>query len=213
MKKRLFLGVASVLLFALAGCGGGGNRNTVFVVDILSSGGTNDGDITFDSVFDVYSPFFSSDPPFTIVVGEDPALAGVETRGFITFGLGSIPPGAVVRSATVFLPILRVDLISPPSVSVLVDMVSFPPLDTLVTQSQLASVFNAQKILLGPTVEIIPGDAGFDVDFDATDAVIEARGRGFSSLQIRLIGAFGQVLIDDLAPPDGLTPLLRVEYF
>jgi hypothetical protein len=92
-------------------------------------------------------------------------------------------------------------------------MISFPPLDTLVTQLQLESVYLAEVILLGPSLEVFPGDAGFDIDFDATDAVIRARELGFSSLQIRIIGSFGQITIDDLDPPDGFTPLLRVEYF
>jgi len=210
LRRIIYLWVAAILVLALSGCGGGDSR-TVSVVDILSSGGTNDGDITFDSVLGTYYPFFSSDSPFTIVVGEDPLLAGVQSRGFITFSIVSIPPGAVIRSARIFLPILRVELLSPPSVSILIDMVSFPPLDTLVTQPQLENVYNALEILLGPSLEVFPRAAGTDIDFDATDAVINARGLGFSSLQIRVIGSFGQITIDDL-DPGGLTPLLRVEY-
>lgn len=209
MKRLLHLGIASILALSLAGCGGGGDSRSSFTADILSSGGTRDGDISFDAATGLFTPFFSSDPPNTILVGQDPAIAGVESRGFITFPIDSIPPGAVIRRATIFLPILRVDLLSPPSVSVLIDMISFPPLDTLVTQLQLESVYNAAEILLGPSLEVFPGDAGFDVDFDATDAVIRARELGFFSLQIRIIGSFGQIIIDDLETP----PLLEVEYF
>jgi len=212
MRRLLYLGVVSILVLALSGCGGGDRRTTI-VVDILSSGGTRDGDITFDSVLGTYSPFFSSTPPNTIQVGDDPVVAGIVSRGFITFPIDSIPAGAVIRGATILLPILQVDLLSPPSgVSILIDMVSFPPLDTLVTQPQLENVYNAPEILLGPSLEIFPGDAGRDKDFDATDAVINARNLGFSSLQIRIIGSFGQITIDDLDPPAGLTPLLIVEY-
>ena len=215
MRRLLYLGMASILVLILSGCGGGGgDRHTTIVVDILSSGGTRDGDITFDSVLGTYSPFFSSTPPNTIQVGEDPVVAGIASRGFITFPIDSIPAGAEIRGATIFLPILRVELLSAPSgsVSILVDMVSFPPLDTLVTQLQLMNVYNAEEILLGPSLEVSPGDAGTDKYFDATDALIEAKNRGFSSLQIRVIGSFGQINIDDLDPPAGLTPLLRVEY-
>jgi hypothetical protein len=211
MRKQRHLAVAAILFLFLAACSGGDDRTT-FVVDILSSGGTRDGDITFDSVLGTYSPFFSSTPPNTILVGEDPVLAGVVSRGFITFPIGSIPPGAVISGASIFLPILRVDLISPPSVAILIDMVSFPPLDTLVIQSQLENVYFAPEILLGPSLEVFPGDAGYDIVFDATDAVIKARELGFSSLQIRVIGSFGQITIDDL-DPGGFTPLLSVEYY
>lgn len=207
MRRLLYLGVVAILLLSLAGCGD--DDDDLHVADILSSGGTSDGDITFDSVLGTYSPFFSSTPPNTIVVGEDPVLAGVQSRGFITFPIGSIPSDAAINGAIIFLPILRVDVFSPPSVTLLIDMVSFPPLDTLVTQDQLANVYNAPEILLGPSLEVFPGDAGFDVPFDATDALIKARELGFFTLQIRLIGSFGQVIVDDLDFP----PLLSVEYF
>jgi hypothetical protein len=211
MRRLLVLGMVAFLVMAISGCGGEDRRTTI-VVDILSSGGTRDGDITFDSVLGTYSPFFSSTPPNTIRVGEDPVVAGIASRGFITFPIDSIPADAVIRGATILLPILRVELLSPPSVSILIDMISFPPLDTLVTQPQLESVYNAPEILLGPSIEVFPGNAGTDVDFDATDAVIRARKLGFSNLQIRVIGSFGQIIIDDLDPPAGLTPLLTVEY-
>jgi len=211
MRKQIGFGVAAILALVLAGCGGGGAGRTVVVFDILSAGGTLDGDITLDSVTQTYSPFFSSDPPNTVLVGEDPIVAGVDSRGFITFPITTIPSRATILSATVFLPILRVDLISPPSVSLLVDMVVFPPLDSLLTQIALANVYDTPPILLGPSIEVRPGDAGSDRLFDATDPLIEARSRGFADLQFRLIGSFGQVVIDDL-DPGGLTPLLRVEY-
>jgi len=93
-------------------------------------------------------------------------------------------------------------------------MVSFPSLSSLATQDQLASVYGATPILLGPSLSILPGDAGFDRTFDATDAMDEALRLRLSRLQVRLKGSSGDVVFDDLLRVDGTgTPMLRVEYF
>ena len=220
MRKRWILGVVGVLVLFLAGCGDGGSPHPpppLNVVDILSSDGALDGDITFDPLAPVgfeYSPVISSTPPNIVLVGFDPLALTPrpESRGFITFALGSVPPGAIISRATVFLPVLRVSLISPPSVVLLIDMVSFAPLDTL-TQEELAATFLTTPILLGPSVEVFPGDAGTDKTFDATDAVIKARNLGLSRLQLRITGSFGLLTIVDLDPElGGIPPLLSVEY-
>lgn len=208
MRRAIFLGMALVLAVALAGCGGGSD---LVVTDILSSGGTYDGDITYDSVLVDYSVYTSADSPNTVLVGEDPSVVGVERRGFITFPISSIPPGAGIQSATVLLPVLRSQAIFPAtSITLLIDMVTFPRLDTLLTQPDMAAYYDATPILLGPSVTVLAGFTG-DKSFDATDALIEARALGYSTLQIRVTGSSGQVTIDDL-DPGGLTPLLRVEY-
>lgn len=210
MKRAVSIGLAVLLAAVLAGCGGDGHRHEPVVVDILSSDGAFDGDITRDAgPPETFSVFLSSDAPNTILVGDDPVLPGVDSRGFMTFSLASIPAGVSIRSATVFLPILRVDPSSPPSVDLLVDMVSFPGLDALVTQGEMAAVYDAVPLLLGPSLQVFPGDAGTDKTFDATDAVVEARRLVRPTVQLRLIGSFGQVTIDDL----DLAPLLRIEYF
>ena len=208
MRRAVFLGMALVLAVALAGCGGGSD---LVVTDILSSGGTYDGDITYDSVRVDYSVYTSADSPNTVLVGEDPLVVGVERRGFITFPISSIPPGASIQSATVLLPVRRSQAISPAtSITLLIDMVTFPRLDTLLTQPDMAAYYDATPILLGPSVTVLSGFTG-DKSFDATDALDEARARGYSTLQIRVTGSSGEVTIDDL-DPGGLTPLLRVEY-
>jgi len=209
MRKFGILGLVGVFALVLAGCGGSSWPDLV-VRDIVSMGGADDGYIGLDSLG--YYSVFSSDSPNTIVVSDDPADS---RRGFISFSIASIPAGATIRSATVFLPVLRATpVFGVPGVTVLVDMVSFPSLSTLTTQGQMASVYGATAILLGPSLSILPGDAGFDRTFGATDALNEALRLGLSRLQVRLIGSSGDVVFDDLLQQDGTgTPLLRVEYF
>ncbi len=214
MKTKVLLLAAAVFALILAGCGGDDHRGpSVIVTDIVSEGGANDGDIIFDGVA-TYSVFLSSTKPFTLVPDFG---TGSETRSFITFSLASVPTTASIQRATIFLPILRATPIGlNASVALFPDMVTFPPLDTLTTQGALAGVFNTTAILQGPSFSVFPGDAGFDVAFDATDAVIEAnRPPALSTLQIRLISGGGQVEIDDLLVQQtgAGTPLLRVEFF
>ncbi len=212
MKTKVFLLAAAVFALILAGCGHHDEQHPS-VIDIVSEGGANDGDIIFDGVA-TYSVFLSSTSPFTLVPDFG---TGSETRSFITFSLASVPTTASIQRATIFLPILRATPIGlNASVALFPDMVTFPPLDTLTTQGALAGVFNTTAILQGPSFSVFPGDAGFDVAFDATDAVIEAnRPPALSTLQIRLISGGGQVEIDDLLVQQtgAGTPLLRVEFF
>ncbi len=211
MKTKAFLLVAA-LFFALnlAGCGDNHHEPSPIVTDIVSEGGTLDGDITFDGVN--YSVFTSDQSPNTVLVNFG---TGTESRGFITFSLATVPVTASIQRATVFLPIFRV---SPSTVVLFPDMVTFPPLDTLTNQSAMASVFDLLDdtvVLRGPSFDVTSENVGLDATFDATDAVIEANVRALSTLQIRLISAGGEVEIDDLfVPQTGAgTPLLRVEYF
>jgi hypothetical protein len=174
-------------------------------------GGADDGDIGIDAL-GVFTVFTSADPPNTVIVSDDPAD---NRRGFLSFSITSIPAGAAIQSARILLPILRaVPVVGVSSVGLLVDMVSFPPLNTLVTQPQREAVYFTTPILLGPSISVFPGDAGADIPVDVTDALLEARSLGFSTLQIRLEAVSGDVEIDDLLDVNGNgTPLLRVEYF
>ena len=208
MRKIGILGLVGVLVLVLAGCGGSSGPDLV-VRDILSMGGADDGYIGLDSIG--YYSVFSSESPNTIEVSDDPADS---RRGFISFSIASIPSTAVIHSATVFLPVLRATPVGVPGVTILVDMVSFPSLNTLTTQGQMASIYGATAILQGPSLSIFPGDAGFDRSFDATDAMIDAINHGDPLLQFRLIGVSGDVTFDDLLQTDGTgTPMLRVKYF
>lgn len=212
MRRKAFFLAAAVFALIMAGCGGGDHRSSIIVTDIVSDGGTNDGDITLAG--GTFSVFTANQFPNTVLVD---FVTGTETRGFITFSLASIPATASIQRATVFLPIIRATpVLGSPGVALFPDMVTFSPLDTLTTQSLMAGVFNTTAILQGPSFSVFPGDAGSDVAFDATDAVIEAnRPPALPSLQFRLISGGGQVEIDDLfVPATGAgTPLLRVEFF
>ncbi len=214
MKTKVLLLAAAVFALIVAGCGGGDERPAVIVADIVSEGGANDGDIIFDSLTTTYSVYLSSQSPFTLI---PEFSSGGETRSFITFSLSRVPATASIQRATIFLPILRATPTGlNSSVALFPDMVTFAPLDTLTTQGAMAGVFNATAILHGPSFAVFPSDAGLDVAFDATDAVIEAnRAPALPSLQIRLISGGGQVEIDDLlnTSTGAGTPLLRVEYF
>jgi hypothetical protein len=208
MRKIGILAIVGVLALLFVGCGGSSGPDLV-VRDIVSMGGADDGYIGLDSLG--YYSVFSSDSPYTIVVSDDPADI---RRGFISFSITSIPAGATIRRATVFLPVLRAVPFGASEVTVLVDMVSVPSLNALITQGQLDSVYHAAVILQGPSLSVSSGDAGFDKTFGATDAVNDAIFHGDSMLQIRLIGISGDVTFDDLLQQDGTgTPMLRVEYF
>jgi hypothetical protein len=210
MRKIGILGLVGVLALFLVSCGGGSSGPDLVVRDIVSMGGADDGYIGLDAVG--FYTVFSSDTPNTIEVSDDPANS---RRGFISFSIASIPVGAAIQSATVFLPVLRATpVIGVSGVTILVDMVSFPSLNTLTTQGQMASVYGATAILQGPSLSILPGDAGFDRTFNATDAVNDAINHRDPLLQFRLIGISGDVTFDDLLQADGTgTPMLRVEYF
>jgi hypothetical protein len=209
MRKIGILGLVGVLAVILSGCGGGSSGPDLVVQNIISLGGADDGYIGLDALG--FYTVFSSETPNTIEVSDDPADS---RRGFISFSLSSIPFSATIRSATVFLPVLRATPFGAPGVTILVDMVSFPSLDELTTQGEIAAVYGATAILQGPSISILPGDAGFDRTFDATDALNDAIFNGDPILQFRLIGISGDVTFDDLLQSDGTgTPLLRVEYF
>ena len=213
MRKIWIFGLVGVLAVVLAGCGGGSSDPVIVVRDILSMGGADDGDIGRDAL-GVYTVFTSADPPNTVVVSDAPADSH---RGFFSFSIPAAltDPGISIQRATIFLPILRATpVIGVSSVGLLVDMVSFPPLDTLATQLQRDAVYFTTPILLGPSVSVFPGDAGADILIDATDAFLEARSLGFSTLQVRVIAVSGDVVIDDLLDANGNgTPFLRVRYF
>ncbi len=211
-RSPLFLGSA-VFALAVAGCSGGGQLPPApIVTDIVSEGGTSDGDITFNGA--TYSVFTSNLPPNTVEVNLG---AGTETRGFISFSLASIPTTASIQRATVFLPIVNAVPAGPnASVGLAADMVSFPPLDTLPTQAAIQGVYNSVSILVGPGFDVFPTDAGLEVSFDATNMVVEAnRPPPLATLQIELTSSGGLVTIDELfVPATGAgAPVLRVEYF
>lgn len=213
--KALFL-AAAVFALILGGCGGGGgdSRPSVISIDIPSADGNNDGDITFDPVLTTYS-IVTTAAADNVFVGTFPnpldplnPLSDTDSRGYLTFSLAQIPAGASIQSAGMFVRINDVFVDTGASVSVLPAMVSFSPLNTLTTP-QIINLFNDAEILTSTvSYDVFPADVGTDVFIDVTDALLEARALGFSTLQIKLIGSFGRIVIDDIQFP----PLMSVDY-
>ncbi|MGA6994077.1 MAG: hypothetical protein WBX50_09285, partial [Candidatus Deferrimicrobiaceae bacterium] len=127
MRRLLYLGVASILVLALSGCGGGGDSRTIFVAQILSDQQA-DGDIAFDPVLSLYT--ITNGPDF-LFFGIDEGDSNLpEFRAFLDFPLdGStgedvVPTGARIRSATIEVFIDQVTFAS--SVPTLLDLVQYP---------------------------------------------------------------------------------------
>lgn len=221
MKKNVFFLAAAIFALIVSGCGGGdgGNRAPTLVSDnILSAGGNFDGDITYDPILASYT-LFTNAAVDNVVVGTavnpldplNPASDQV-SKGYLTFSLSSIPPGASIQDARLFLRINAVEPDLSPSVSVTPSMVSFSALN-LLGSAAIATLFsNSADILVSPvSYAIFPADVGSDsppAGMDVTDALIEARRLGFSTVQIKLKGTSGSIVIDDMAFP----PMLQVDY-
>jgi hypothetical protein len=216
MRKRWILGVVGALALSLAGCGGGDTvaLPPVVTIDIPSSGGVNDGDITYDPVLNNYTLFTNAETD-NVYVGTYPnpldptnPLSDTDSRGFLTFPLSQIPAGAIIQNAQMLIRINDVAVLSGSSVIIQPAWVSFNPLNTL-TEPQLINLFQDAVILVSPvTYNISPGNIGSDVSIDVTDPLVSARQRGFSTLQIKLVGSFGRIIVDDL----NLYPILLVDY-
>jgi len=140
----------------------------------------------------------------------DPTIPASDTdsRGFLTFPLAQIPAGASIQNAGMLIRIAGVSVDTGPSVVILPALVSFNPLDTLTTP-EAANLFQNAEILVSTlSYEVFPADVGLDIYIDVTDALITAGQSGFPTLQMKLTGSFGRVIVDDVQFP----PLLQVDY-
>lgn len=213
MKRRFFWILAAVMLFALAGCGGGDDR-PLFETVILSDPSV-DGDIQQDGTTDALTITVPGGGAGAKLFAGVDAATGDEYRAFLHFPLAAIPGNARIQSATLNFVVRNLST-SPAgsSIPLLVEMVSFaPPL--------IGSDFNSaplEPLSSTQTVRnILPGyvnDSG-GVDIDVTSLMVEAQLRGLSNLQIRLLEDFvttplGIVTIDD---SDSNPPQLTVRYF
>ncbi len=220
MKTKVFLLSAAVFASILAGCGGGSSAPAIVTVDVVSSDGTSDGDITFDPFLTAYTVMTTGavDNVFvgTVVNPLDPAnpLSDIESKGYFTFSLASIPVNASIQGATLIVRINAVDVLSGTNVAVVPSMVSFAPLDTL-GPTTVANLFNDAQILTSTvSYQVFPADVGADIFMDVTDALIHAMNNGFSTLQIKMAktaASSGRIVIDDFAA--ATAPTLRVDYF
>lgn len=207
MRRLLYLGVASILVLALSGCGG--DSRTIFVAQILSDQQA-DGDIAFDGI------------NYTITNGPDTLFFGIddndpnfpEYRAFLDFPLdGStgqdvIPANARIVSATIEVFIDRVNFAS--SVPTLLDLVQYP-ISGLTTGD-----FDSPPLATRPPFDFLFTDVGNFVAIDVTPLMAEAQRLGLADFQLRFLLDFvtniGFVGIED-RPNIALTaPLLVVEY-
>ncbi|HSL99995.1 MAG TPA: hypothetical protein VK944_07725 [Candidatus Limnocylindria bacterium] len=215
MRRLLYLGVASILVLALSGCGGGGrDTRTVFFAEVLSDVSV-DGDLSLapGEVVPLLTPATAFNE---ILVGVDGM--GVEYRGFIHFPFDgstagdSIPSDADVRFAYLEFFVSSVNFIG--TADFLMDLVSFPP--PLVPDDYFRDV----TIPLASRIFPMRSDDldGF-VRIEITPLVREAIRLGLPDFQVRVLldldFTFGQFGVEDLPGRTGTVtaPLLYVEYY
>lgn len=214
MRKLVGIGVATILVLILAGCGGGESR-PVFVAQILSDQPA-DGDIAFDGAL-----FTITNGPDTLFFGiDDSALNFPEYRAFLDFPLdGStgqdvVPFNAGIVSATLEVFINRLDFAG--RVPTLIDLVIYP------VGGLRAEDFDSLPLTF-PTgadasrsLDFFSSDLGNYVAIDVTSLMREAQRRGLSDFQVRFLLDFtaniGFVGIEDRPNITLTAPLLTVEY-
>jgi len=214
MRRLLYLGVASILVLALSGCGGGDrHRQTVFVAQILSDQPT-DGDIELDPVLQTFT--ITNGPDFLLfgINGLDPAF-DPEFRAFLDFPLNGstgedvVPANAEILSATIT--VFVDDILFGSSVPILIDLVQYPLSGLRPSDYDSPPLGNVVGKTFFTTTYI-----GSDFTFDVTPLMQEAQRRVFSDFQVRLLldfsGAIGLVRIEDLPNVAISAPLLTVEY-
>lgn len=206
--KRTFLALMMLcIVLAVTGCGGGDDS---VVTEILSDVNV-DGDIMFDPATGSFKVTqVTRDNVPSVLAGIDP-VTSEEFRAFLDFPLGSVPPNASIRSATLDIVINSLDVLQrTDSVPILIELVSFaPPL--------LASDFDSTVLLATAIVPPISfADVNRHVTVDVTSLMAEAQRRGLPSFQIRILEDFGFVtpgVIEIDESTDATAPLLTVVYF
>jgi hypothetical protein len=216
MKRLLYLGMVAFLVLALSGCGGGEDRRTVFVAQILSDQQA-DGDIAFDGV-----NYIPTNGPETIFFGiDDNAPNFPEYRAFLDFPLdGStsqdvVPANAEILSATLEVFINEVSFAG--TVPTLMDLIPFSvtgltPADFNSPPFQFPNGADASL-----SFDFIASDQGNYVRIDVTSLMREAQRRGLTDFQVRFLLDFvpnpiGFVGIEDRPNITLTAPLLAVEY-
>jgi hypothetical protein len=214
MKRTLLAAIMVFVALAQTGCGDGGSSgpSTSFVQ--ISSDSALDGTIaqTSPGVFTVtqgMTPTVQS-----VFVGVAPGTS-VESRAFLDFPLASVPPIAVIASATLHIVINN---IQPTTgvVPLVVDLVSFP--STLVgTDFDRTILLPLASISISPAISL--ADVNTDVQINVTDLMTSAQLQvpPLSNFQLRIlgVGSTGLMEIDDTTGANRLAfaPLLDVTFF
>ncbi len=216
MRRLLYLGVASILVLALSGCGG--DSRSDFVAEIFSDQQA-DGDIAFNPVS---NSFTVTNGPDTILFGIDESNLDLpEFRAFLDFPLdGStnqdvVPAGAEILSATLEVFVNEVSFAG--TVPTLLDLVPFSvngltPADFDSPPLQFPNGTDATL-----SFDFIASDQGNFVRIDVTSLMQETQRRGLFDFQVRFLldfvpNAIGFVGIEDLPNVTMTAPLLSVRF-
>jgi hypothetical protein len=212
MKKLHFLGLLTIMLLALAGCGGGGGADPrpVYEADIYSHQ-PSDGDIAFDAVRQLYT---ITKGPLALFFGIDAGDPNFpEYRAFLDFpldgstGAAVVPADAIIVSATLEVFVNEVSFA--PRIPTLIDLVSYP-LSGLRVGDFTSPPLQTQK------VNFFSADQGAFVAIDVTQLMREAQRLGLSDLQLRFVLDLavnsGLVGLDDRPTVSLTAPLLKVNY-
>ena len=213
MKRTFLAAIMAVVILALTGCGDGSSPPPAIVAPPISSTLAFDGDIKQDFLTGTLTLRIS--PP-TVRAGLDP-LTNDEYRGFLNFSLASIPPNAVIASATLDIVINSI-LIQPAvdTIPMRIELVSFtPPLQA--TDFDRAVLLPLEFVTFPIfRTDVFRPDLGNSVLVDVTTLMERAQFRGEPNFQIRILENLGVVSpglieIDDTTV--NLEPLLTVTYF
>ncbi len=226
MKKLAALFIAVLFVLALVACGDHDHHERVFprILEILSDP-TLDGDITLDLTSNTITP-----PTFAANTGD--VLAGIdvspitrasvsETRGFLIFPLGALPPNASIQFASIIVFINNVFFATTSTAPIpflldSIDTILFPP---PIVSTDFDSPFRISKSL-----SFFGRDAGKFVEIDVTSLLADAQARLLSQFEVRFVfdqvrfqndptTTRGLIEIDDRATNASRAPLLHVEFF
>jgi len=211
IRKTYALGLLTILLLSLAGCGGGGGDAVPVYTARIYSDQPTDGDISYDSVDGVYT---ISNGPASLFFGIDDLNPHFpEYRAFLDFpldgstGSPGIPASVGIVSASLEVFVNEVSFA--PRIPTLIDLVSYP-----LTGLEVAD-FTSQP-LRTLTVNFYPEDQGAFVSLDITPLMQEAQRLGLSDLQLRLLldlsADSGFVGLDDRPTVSLTAPQLIVNY-
>jgi hypothetical protein len=214
MKRTLIAAIMVFVALAQTGCGGGGSSSSApptFVTSILSDPAV-DGDI-------------AQYPPGIVTQGMSPTVqsvfaginsAGVEFRAFLDFPLATVPPNAVIVSATLDL---FINNITTGAVPIRIDLVSFQPPTLIGTDFDRTILLPLTSIAISPAISQV--NVNQHVFIDVTTLMREAQLQvpPLRNFQIRILedfgGSPGLIEINDTTGADRgvLAPLLQVTYF
>jgi len=213
MKRNFIWLIMALVVFAVAGCGGGHDDRTFIETQIVSDAGV-DGDIVQTPGGARTVTLVGRDAVAGVLAGIDP-VTGDEYRAFLDFPLGGfVPLNAIIQSATLSI-VIRSVTVSPPTatIPIRIELVDFaPPL--------VASDFDRTLLLPLAATTIVPpissADVNGEVTVNVTSLMAEAQLRGLPSFQVRILEDFGFAvpgLVEIDESNDANAPLLTVVYF